>query len=198
MRKLGLMLLAGVMALSAQTVIAKTTPDEDTKEAAAWFATLKGGGDAWTKVVEAKTVPHTYIGPGRMRFIDPDNKGVEPIGQRIITLPDDVLRVRARDPRIGFTAYVPPGSLARGKALVEGGGAGKTVQCSICHGEGLKGLGNVPPIAGRHPIYVARQLYDVQTSARNGPDAQMMKRVVAKLSDADIVAVSAYVASLPR
>ena len=180
------------------TTIAKTTSDEDTKEAAKWFASLKDGPEPWTKVIETKTVPHTYIGPGRMRFIDPDNKGEEPIGQRIITLPQDVPRVRARDPRIGFNAYVPVGSLARGKALVEGGGAGKTVQCAICHGEGLKGLGNVPAIAGRHPIYVARQLYDVQTGARNGPDAQMMKRVVAKLSDADIVAVSAYVASLPR
>ena len=46
------------------------------------------------------------------------DKGMEPIGNRIITLPEDQERARLRDPRSGFVAYVPPGSLAKGKALV--------------------------------------------------------------------------------
>jgi cytochrome c553 len=71
------------------------------------------------------------------------------------------------------------------------------VQCSICHGEGLKGLGNVPRIAGLHPIYIARQLYLFKEGGRAGVDAALMKRPAAQLTDEDIVSLSAYAASLP-
>jgi cytochrome c553 len=129
-----------------------------------------------------------------MRFASPEG-GTEPIGNRIITLPENQELARLRDPRSGFVAYVPPGSLARGRALVEGGG-GKTVACVICHGEGMKGLANVPRLAGLHPIYVARQLHLFKDGNRAGPDAPLMKRPVAQLTDADILNISAYVASL--
>ncbi len=178
------------------TAVSKATPESDVREAAAWFASLKTANVQWIKVVEQATVPHTYIGPGRMRFIDPDAPGVEPIGKRVIELPVEIQRVRQRDPRATFIAYAPPGSVAKGKALVSG--KGKTPPCALCHGEKLQGLGNVPAIAGTHPAYIARQLYDFQTGARNGADAQLMKGVVAKLDDDDIVALSAYLATLPR
>ena len=131
-----------------------------------------------------------------MRFVDPDG-GSEPIGQRIISVPEDVVQMRARNPASGFIAYVPPGSVAKGKALAEGLG-GKSPACATCHGAGFKGLGNVPRLAGAHPIYLVRQLYDFQTGVRNGPDAQQMKAVVAKLDEADIVALGAYLGSLSR
>lgn len=174
---------------------AKHTSDEDIRAAAAWFASLKADPPKWTRVVETGTVPKTYIGPGRMRFVDPDG-GREPLGDRIITVPEDAAGARHRDPRVGFIAYVPPGSVARGRALAKGGA--KTVECAICHGEGLKGLGNVPRIAGSHPIYMVRELYGFKTGARSGPDAQLMKRVVNDLSDQDIVALAAYIGSLQR
>jgi cytochrome c553 len=121
---------------------------------------------------------------------------MEPIGNRIIPVPEDPQRARLRDPRSGFLAYVPVGSIAKGKGLVESGGSGKTVACSICHGDGMKGLGNVPRLAGLHPIYIARQLYLFKDGTRNGVDAQLMKKPVAQLADADILAVSAYLGSL--
>ena len=69
----------------------------------------------WYKVMEADMVPKTYVlNPGRMRLPEP-NGGTEPIGNRIIVVPQDVDRVMARDPRIGFIAYVPPGSVAKGE-----------------------------------------------------------------------------------
>jgi cytochrome c553 len=105
--------------------------------------------------------------------------------------------VRHRDPHTGFTAYVPPGSIARGRALVENGGNGKTIACATCHGEGLRGLGNVPHLAGLHPIYVARQIYLFKDGTRHGVDGELMKKPVAKLTDADILAIAAYVATLP-
>ena len=101
-----------------------------------------------------------------------------------------------RDPRSGFVAYVPPGSLARGRALAETGGNGKTIACATCHGEGLKGLGNVPRLAGVHPIYLARQLYLYRERTRRGPDAALMVKPAAQLTDEDIVNLSAFAGSL--
>ena len=173
--------------------IAKDVSDEESRQAAAWFAALKPG--AWTKVTEAAMVPKTFVGQGRMRFVQPGGE-TEPIGNRIITVPQDQARARSRDPRSGFVAYVPPGSIAKGKALVETGGSGRTVACSICHGDTLQGLGNVPRLAGVHPIYIARQLYLFKDGTRNGVDAQLMKKPVARLTDDDILNVSAYLASL--
>ena len=80
--------------------------------------------------------------------------------------------------------------------LFGAGGSGKSVACSICHGDALKGLGNVPRLAGLHPIYIARQLYLFKDGSRNGIDAQLMKKAVAQLTDEDILALSAYLGSL--
>ncbi len=178
------------------TGIAKATSEEDVREAAQWFASLKPNIAHWTRVVEATTVPKTYIGPGRMRFVDPDASGTEPLGDRIISLPEDVTRARRRDPTSGFIAYVPEGSVARGKALANGTG-GKTLQCTLCHGPELRGLANIPRIAGQHPIFLVRQLYGFQGGANNGPDTQLMKAVVADLTDKDIIDLAAYVGSQP-
>ena len=157
--------------------IAKELSDQEIREAAEWFASLPRG--KLVRVVEAAMVPKTFVGQGRMRFIDPKNAGMEPIGTRIIMLPEDQEKARLRDPRSGFVAYVPPGSLAKGRALANGGG-GKTVACAICHGDGLKGLANVPRLAGLHPIYVARQLHLFKEGDRSGPDAPLMKKPVAE------------------
>jgi cytochrome c553 len=173
--------------------IAKDVSDEESKQVAEWFAALKPA--AWTKVTEAGTVPKTIVGQGRMRFVAPAG-GTEPIGNRIITVPQDQDRARSRDPKSGFTAYVPVGSIAKGKALAETGGAGKTIACTICHGDNMRGLGNVPRLAGLHPIYIARQLYLFKDGTRNGVDAQLMKKPVTRLTDDDILSIAAYLGSL--
>src|SRR5262249_307481 len=106
------------------TAIAQATPDEDVAAAAEWFGSLKTPAMPRIKVIEQGTVHKTYSGQGRMGFIDPDDKTTEPIGNRIIMLPMDVKKARLRDPRLGagFNALVPPGSVAKGKALAETGG----------------------------------------------------------------------------
>ena len=187
---------SGVRKDSARmNAIAKDMTDDEIRQAAEWFAGLKP--KAWTKVTEAANVPKTFVGQGRMRFVQPGGM-MEPIGNRIITVPEDQTRARLRDPHpgAGFIAYAPPGSIAKGKALVETGGGGKTVACSICHGDNLKGLGNVPRLAGLHPIYIARQLHLFKDASRNGGDAQLMKKPVSKLTDDDILVMSAYLGSL--
>src|SRR5688500_10285580 len=102
-----------------------------------------------------------------------------------------------RDPHSGFLAYVPPGSIAKGEALVKTGGAGKTISCGICHGDDLKGLGEVPRLAGLQPVYIARQLITMQNGTSAGTAAALMKKAVAKLSEDDIISISAYLGSLP-
>ena len=44
--------------------------------------------------------------------------GDEPIGKRIIELPQDPAGAESRDPHSGFIAYVPKGSIAKGKEFV--------------------------------------------------------------------------------
>jgi cytochrome c553 len=177
---------------NGMVTIAKALTDDEIKTAAAYFASLKPA--KWVKVQEAETVPATYVGAGNMRFVKPDG-GTEPIAGRIIEVPEDAELADLRDPHSGFVAYVPGGSIKKGEALVTTGDNGKTTACAVCHGANLKGLGNVPAIAGLHPIYIVRQLLDIQQGARNGTATQLMKPVVAKLSQDDIVDIAAYVAS---
>jgi cytochrome c553 len=171
--------------------IAKAMTDEEVREAAEYFGAMKW--TPWIKVVETKTVPKTRISVGM--FLPLEGAGTEPIGQRIIEVPQDVEATETlRNPRSGFIAYVPVGSVKKGKALVTTG-ANKTVRCAICHGENLDGLGPVPGIAGRSPSYLVRQMYDMQQGSRRGEWAALMKPVVSKLSQEDMLNIAAYVSS---
>lgn len=173
--------------------IAKAMSDEEIKQASEWAASLKPG--PWVKVVESDTVPKNYVSAkGRMRLPMPGG-GMEPLGNRIIELPQDVMRATSRDPKSGFVAYVPKGSIAKGEALVKTGGGGKTIACGICHGDKLQGQADVPRLAGLHPVYVVRQLCNFQTGASNGASAVLMKKVVANMSEDDMIAIAAYAAA---
>src|SRR5262249_22581220 len=136
--------------------VAKVTSEDDVREAAEYFSAQKP--IPLVKVIESDTAPKTYVSTrGRMRIQHPEG-GTEPLGARIIEVPEDASRALNRDPHSGALVYVPRGSIKKGEALVKSGGNGKTLQCAICHGEGLHGLGEVPRIAGLHPVYIARQL----------------------------------------
>ena len=172
--------------------IAQNITDAETKEAAEYFASLKP--TKWVRVVETETVPRSYVGPGNKRLAHPDG-GTEPIGNRIITLPEDEEIVLYRDPRKGFVAYVPKGALLKGAALVAGGD-GKTVNCTVCHGPDLKGIADVPPLAGRTPTYMVRQMFMIKSGERAGHATALMKQAVANLTDDDMLNISAYIASL--
>ncbi len=172
--------------------ICKNLSEEDAKQAAEWFSKLTP--EPWQKVVETERVPKTFVNDRLMRMPLPG--GDEPIGERIIELPQDIAGAESRDPHSGFIAYVPVGSIEKGKELVATGGAGKTIQCTICHGPALNGLGEVPAIAGHSPMYLFRQLYYFKDGSRNGSMSALMKGVVAKLSQDDMLDLAAYVGSL--
>jgi len=170
--------------------IARAINDADLKAAAEYFSALKPR--PWIRVVESETVPKTRV-CGWILVRD-ESGGTELIGDRIIEVPENEVRAELLDSRSGFVAYVPPGSSAKGEALATTGG-GKTIPCGTCHGANLKGVGQVLPIAGRSPSYLFRQLYDIQHGTRTGPTTALMKPVVAGLSERDMVAAVAYLAS---
>jgi len=172
--------------------IAKGMTDDEIKAAAEYFGAMKW--TPWIKVVETNTVPKTRNAGGMFLVLEGNEK--EPLGKRIIETPENAEATEVlRDDHSAFIAYVPTGSVKRGEALVTKG-AGKTTQCAVCHGADLKGLGPVPGIAGRSPSYLVRQMYDMQQGARNGTWTQLMKPVVANLTDEDLLDIVAYTTSL--
>ena len=173
---------------------AKGMTEAEIRAAAAYFSATPWS--PWIHVVESPTAPKTRIIGGL--FLKLDGNQTEPLGNRIIEVPENTEAAEGlRDDHSGFTAYVPVGSVKKGELLVTTGGNGKTIACGICHGATLTGTGPVPPIAGRSPSYIARQLYDMQHSARYGSWSALMTNAVVNLTPEDIVNISAYVASRP-
>jgi len=192
---------------NTMVLLSKMMTDAEVRDAAEYFAAIRPPATPWTRVVEAKMAPKVrYVGN---LALPAKEKGVEPIDGRIIEMPEDEEQGDTlRNPRSGFVAYVPPGSIKKGEDLVATGGMrivngkivqGKTTACGTCHGVNLTGIvgADVPPIAGRSPSYIVRQLWDIQQGTRNGPQAQLMKLIVANLTHDDMVAIAAYVGSRP-
>ena len=170
--------------------LAPLANEAEVRSAARYYAGLKL--QPWIRVVEAGEVPKTHASGWMMV---PDGSGVEPIGARIIESAEDPGRTELRDDASGFVAWVPPGSIARGAALAGGGVA--RASCASCHGAGLRGQADVPPLAGRSPTYLVRQLYDIRHGRRTGVAVAPMEPVVASLDLDDMIALAAYAASLP-
>jgi len=170
---------------------AKNMTDEEMRVAAEYFGSMKW--TPWIRVVETETVPKTRSQGGM--WIPLAGNEREPIGQRIIETPENPEHTEVlRDPRSGFIAYVPVGSIRKGEALVTTGG-GKVTACGVCHGADLKGLGPIPGIAGRSPSYMMRQLWDMKTGARSGEWTGLMAPVVARLTEEELMNIVAYVSS---
>lgn len=170
---------------------AKLTSAADADLAAKYFAGLKF--TTVVKVVETTEVPTSITNAFVYEFDHTGKK--EPLGDRIVEGPDDFEAFELRDPRVSFTAYVPVGAIARGAALAKGDGAARP-PCAGCHGADLKGGLVGPPIAGRYPTGLFRQLYAFKIGTRNGPGAAFMKPMVANLSQKDMIDLAAYVGSL--
>ena len=179
--------------------IAKALTPAETRAAAEYYGSIKWV--PWIKVIETDPVPKFHATAAGL-FISEKGAGTEPLGQRVIEMPENAEQTEVfRNPRSGFVAYVPVGSVTKGEVLATTGGAtvvagkimpGPTIACTICHGPDLKGIGDVPALAGRSPSYIVRQLYDMQQGTRK---TDLMKSAVANLSNEDMVALAAYAAS---
>jgi cytochrome c553 len=170
--------------------IATKMTDEEVKAAAEYFASMKWR--KWVRVVEADQAPRVRATTNGL-FLPVAGAPQDPLGYRIIEMPEQPESTElARDPRSGFVAYVPVGSIAKGEALVTTGGDGRTTRCTLCHGADLKGSSVVPGIAGRTASYIVRQLYDMQQRTRQ---TKTMEDVVEKLTVEDMVNITAFVSS---
>jgi len=175
--------------------IARSLTDEEAKAAAEYFSSVKF--TKWMRVVESTTVPK-FTATVNGLFLKSDGNETEPLGNRIVEMPESAYDTNIlRNPRSGFVVYAPIGSIKKGENLVTTGGAGVTQPCATCHGEGLKGgVAAIPPIAGRSASFLGRALSDFKLGTRSGVAAQLMKPSVDKLSENDVIAIVAYVASL--
>jgi cytochrome c553 len=145
-------------------------------------------------VIERSRVPRTQV-VGSV-YTPIANGGEEPLGTRLIELARNSEQHENRDEQMRYVAYVPPGSVARGRILARTGDHGRTVACVTCHGRKLQGMGPIPGLAGRSPSYLLRQLLAFQTGSRSGPATQPMQPVVASLDISNMIDVVAFAASL--
>lgn len=103
---------------------------------------------------------------------------------------------------------VPTELIEAGRRLYHAGDVEHGIAaCAACHGaagEGMPAAG-FPRLAGQHAAYIAAQLQNYRAAGRgddagkkrdNDGDSKMMRTNAAKLSDAQIKAVSAYVSGL--
>jgi cytochrome c553 len=178
--------------MSLKTRLVGAATDEEIANAAAYFASIKPR--SIVKIIESDTVPKSFV-TGWFLAAD-KTAGTEPPGDRIIEVPDDLERYVSRDAQATFIAYVPVGSIQKGRELAAGTNGTKTVQCGTCHGPDLKGIGPIPGFAGRSPSYIFRQLFDFKHGARMGLGSEQMKAATEKLTINDMIALAAYAASL--
>jgi cytochrome c553 len=185
--------LPGWIPGNSMHTVAMSAAEAEVAVAARYFSRLSNRPRV--RVIEAARVP-------RMRqaafvYARIPEAGTEPIGSRVVEGPPDFERHELRDDAMTYVAYVPPGSIKHGRSIATTGVNGLATACITCHGAKLLGTGLIPPLAGRYPTYIVRQLLGFKTGARSTPASQPMQAVVARLSVEDMIAVAAYAASLP-
>jgi cytochrome c553 len=165
--------------------LAKSLSESDLAAAADYFAALRM--TRRTRVVETDRIPKLDV-VGWI-YASRTEKATEPLGKRLLEITKDVQAHEQRADGLLYVAYVPVGSISRGKVVAK--------ICIACHGDKLRGVGLIPPLAGRSPTYILRQLTAFRTGARAGVTGAPMKPVVAGMNLNSMMDVSAYLGSLP-
>ena len=175
--------------------LAKAITDAEIEAAATYFASIKPR--SIVRVIESATAPQAVVAAWYYSGV--------PNGRRSRSASASSRSRRTaeqfvnRDTRARFVAYVPEGSIKRGQVLATTGGGGRTLPCGTCHGgPTMRGVGviGLPPLAGRSPSYLVRQLYDLKHDTRNGSQGVIMKSTVKDLTIDDMIALAAYLGSL--
>lgn len=170
--------------------IAKSVGADVVSGAARYFSALPF--ISHVRVIETDAIPHPAA-RGWVYVLASDG-AKEPLGERIIETPTSYENFELRDPRMTYTAYVPRGAVAMGAALAKTGGPAAQ-PCAACHGAGLRG-GIAPPLAGRSPTMLARQLFAFRAGTRANDEAAPMRVIAEQLDDRQTIALVAYAATL--
>jgi cytochrome c553 len=92
-----------------------------------------------------------------------------------------------------------PAAIARAALLVEHGSRpDKIPACRDCHSAHPKHAFDAPWLEAQQPAYLVKELEDFRADRRTNDPNHAMRRVARVLSDDDIDALAAYLASLPR
>lgn len=67
--------------------------------------------------------------------------------------------------------------------------------CRACHGNKAQGASSYPKLSDKDPEYIAEKLERYRAGEKIGPNSILMISHAKKLSDEDIVNISAYVAT---
>ncbi len=171
-------------------IVADAINNDEIEAAALYFSRLTPRKNI--TVIESDQVPQTYERGWHLAKRDGSQK--EPLGKRIIEVPESLDLFMSRDSHARFIAYVPQGSILAGKKIAQS--INTLTACTQCHGKDLRGQDNIPALAGRSPSYIVRQLYDFKLGFRSGLNALPMQQAVKELSEDDIIAIAAYAANL--
>jgi cytochrome c553 len=98
----------------------------------------------------------------------------------------------ARQPTVAHKVDEPE-LVAAGRRLFVAGKDGGAA-CASCHGERAQGTEGTPRLAGQHAQYIVSQLKSF--AQRERPAAAVMGKVSARLDEADMRAVAAYLSGL--
>jgi len=126
-----------------------------------------------------------------------------PMNYLVAYLPDAYLRemadyfaklrppFEARDP-----APADAATLERGRTIATTGDPGKGIPpCMACHGAQLTGMNpGIPGLVGLRGGYIIAQLTRWRVGNRHAVEPDCMKRIVSRLSEADITAVASWLA----
>ena len=129
-----------------------------------------------------------------------------PMNYLLEYIPDAYLQQIADDfsglrppPRAPAVAVVSPAVLARGQAIVTQGDPPHGVPaCAGCHGATLTGMEPaIPGLVGLHASYISAQLGAFRYGTRTAPAPDCMQLIAASLTESDVTAVAAWLASRP-
>jgi len=163
----------------------------------------QGTRDGYFPRIAAK--PAGYLFNQLLAFRD-GGRRYPPMNYLVAYLPDAYLRDMAEH----FASLRPPlapretiaadqATLARGRLLVQTGDKGRGVPaCATCHGARLTGMEpGIPGLVGLRATYIAAQLTRWRLGERHAAQPDCMQRIALRLSEGDIAAVAAWLASQP-
>lgn len=141
-----------------------------------------------------------YLNKQLVEFKSGDRKNAVMGGIVASLTPQDMLNLAAyysiQQPKPGTSKDQELALL--GQKVYRGGVQGAGVPaCASCHGPQGKGIPvQFPRLAGQHADYIYTQLNAFRVGARANDGAKMMRSIAAKMTDADMKAVSAYIQGL--
>jgi cytochrome c553 len=204
------MLLAGVCLGANAAAPAAPAAITDTLEqrVAACLAchSVKERGDAFFPRIAGKPAGYLY---NQLRNFRDGRRHYPMMTYMVDHLPDAYLREIADyfaaqhppypPPQAGSGASATAASLARGEALVRQGDPAKKIPaCVACHGAALTGIEPaIPGLIGLPSDYINAQFGAWKSKTRRATAPDCMADIAARLSEADVAAVSGWLGKQP-